>query len=1156
MILVLIAGLTLSATSVALLVFGLNLLYLSWRALCLRPSPSGTIAAGDEPAVCVQLPIYNERHVAERVIDAACNLDWPADRLEVQVLDDSDDETRLIVARAVGRWRSRGVSISHVRRLARTGYKAGALNDGMGCTTAEYLAVFDADFVPPPDFLRRMLPAFADPSVGFAQARWGHLNEAYSWLTRLQALAIDYHFLVEQAVRAGSGYLTNFTGTAGVWRRSAIVDAGGWSSDTLTEDLDLSYRAQLRGWRPSFHEDVVVREELPVEVAAYRRQQLRWATGSFQTAFKLLPALMRSGAGRGVRWQGAVQLLSYAVGPLMLLQLACYPVLLVAQIGHLPVPGLARAALAINLISVAPTVGFVVAQRRRGRGWWHGLPALFCQVLGAGLSLTAVRALVRSRHPGGEFQRTPKYRIERPEQEWRTSEYVGLPDGQVVVEAVLAVGALAVGAWAVKLGSPFVALYSTLFGAGLAALAGLTAGQAVGVVTLRRLGADALVRLRREALLGGLLAVAAALLGAVSLIGDPFEDSYHHWLVAAYLAQTGHLHDPLFGMEDTWLPGYHLLAAGLLRVFGLWQMGVLKAASAVLGLATLAAVYKLADSARQARMAVVLLALNPIFLLTTTSVVAEPLTTALLTGGALAATRRRLGLAALALAGACFTATKAWIWLVALLGVLVLERLGQRRTPRQARARLAWAVPAIVVLGLMQIAFTPATHSVARAAIEVGSATARGSLPGSPWARLGDFAGYFALAALPLVLLAPVGIISELRAGAAARARVRLLYIPALAYLGVVTVLVAGGQYTGSHRYYYPALPALALIAASGLARLPGPASLFATAAAGVAAVMFVPVFVSFAGGNAGVAAAGQASAVVPGRMLTDSPVAAYNSHKPPTDIVGSRSLPADSVASIGWLQAQGITSLVVEDIDYYRASAVFPQLASGQASAPFSRLNGDAYVVPGGKPVHAYRLNADAYQAPLPGPLTIELPLAAPGTGPHLAGPAGSAAGGAGLGSPRLHTAAGWLEPDSGEVADLSSPSRTSWRKTYAFSGAGRVEVVYSVVGSTVQVSARALELSPSVDGVALLNQESASFDDFADSSQTVTGAALWGSVAPSGAWARLRSQTLQMEWSVPARAGVDLSAQRTGDAAGLDFTFGPGWTGADYSITAGRAR
>ncbi len=439
-----IAVAIIGVTSLLLFAFGVNLLYLTWRARKLRPRKMRPTLDGDEPFVCVQVPVYNERYVAERVLDAVCAIDWPAERLEIQVLDDSDDETTSIVARRAAFWRLKGLRVTHVRRGTRTGYKAGALAYGLTLTDAPFIAIFDADFVPPADFLRRIAGAFEDPEVGFAQARWGHLDEGYSWFTRLQALAIDFHFLVEQAVRAADGYFTNFTGTAGIWRRRAIEDSGGWSADTLTEDLDLSYRAQLRGWRAAYVEDLVVPEELPVSIDAYRRQQSRWATGSFQSAFKLLIPVLRSPNRAGVKLQASVHLLSYGIGPLMLMQLICYPALLITLGRHgLPWP-LADAAALVVPVAVAPWFGFIVAQTRLGRRWWSGLPSLFCQVVGAGMSLTAMLALLRATRRGGKFIRTPKHRIEQPGQEWRHQAYVRVGDPRALGEALLGFGALAI----------------------------------------------------------------------------------------------------------------------------------------------------------------------------------------------------------------------------------------------------------------------------------------------------------------------------------------------------------------------------------------------------------------------------------------------------------------------------------------------------------------------------------------------------------------------------------------------------------------------------------------------------------------------------------------------------------------------------------------
>src|SRR5438046_7250468 len=533
----------------------MNLLYLTWRATRLRPARPDPAPQGTEPLVCVQIPIYNERYVAERVIDAVCAIEWPANRLEVQVLDDSDDETAPIVDARVARWRRRGLEGTQVRRQKRTGFKAGALAHGMTLTQAPFIAIFDADFVPPADFLRRTMGVFADESVGFVQARWGHLDEGYSWFTRLQALAIDFHFLVEQAARSAQGYFTNFTGTAGVWRRAAIDDSGGWSSATLTEDLDLSYRAQLRGWRAAYLEDLVVPEELPVSIDAYRSQQSRWATGSFQCAFRLLGPVWRSRNRLATKIQATIHLLAYGVGPLMLVQLVCYPTLLLT-VGRHNIPWQLGDALLLGLgVAISPCLGFIVAQTRRGRPWWTGVPSLFCQVIGAGMSLNVIVALLAAFRTGGTFVRTPKHHIVQRGQEWRDQAYVRVGDPRALLEAALGLGALSILPVAIAMDQTLLAIYSGLFALGFLLVASLSLVDFMEVLALRRLGRRALTLMRAIAPARTLMAIAAALLLVAAQMPEPFEDGYSHWLIAANLAATGTPHDPLFGMEDTWLPG-------------------------------------------------------------------------------------------------------------------------------------------------------------------------------------------------------------------------------------------------------------------------------------------------------------------------------------------------------------------------------------------------------------------------------------------------------------------------------------------------------------------------------------------------------------------------------------------------------------------------
>src|ERR1700686_222573 len=1087
----------LAVTSVLLFGFGLNLLYLTWRATRLMRRPERIVIDGGEPLVCVQIPVYNERYVAERVLDAVCAIDWPRAKLEVQVLDDSDDETTSIVALRAAHWRRGGIQVTHVRRGIRTGYKAGALAHGLTLTDAPLIAIFDADFVPPRDFLRRTVGAFDDPQVGFAQARWGHLDEGYSWFTRLQALAIDFHFLVEQSVRSADGYFTNFTGTAGIWRREAIDDSGGWSADTLTEDLDLSYRAQLRGWHAAYLENLVVPEELPVSIDAYRRQQSRWATGSFQSAFKLLVPVLRSRNRAAVKLQATVHLLAYGIGPLMLLQLMCYPVLLLT-LGRpaLPWP-LGDAAILVVPIAVSPWFGFIVAQTRLGRRWWSGLPSLVCQVVGAGMSLTAFLALFRATRRGGKFIRTPKYRIEMPGQEWRHQAYVRVGDPRALGEAFFGIGALAIMAVASTYPQWLLVLYSSMFALGFLTLASLSAVDALEVLALRNLGRRALARLQRALPAAGLLGLCSLLLVLAARVPEPFEDGYGHWLIAANLASTGHLRDPLFGMEDTWLPAYHVLAAAVLRMFGLWQLGALKALGALLGLVTLSCVYAIAPNTRQARLAVALLALNPVFLFTSGSAVVEPLLTTLLTGAALAAVRGRMKVAALLAALACLTATKAWIWVAAVAGFTAVEVLRRRAPAGRRWPALAWAVPALAVLVFLQLGFAPATHSVARGSFELASATTRGSIPGGPLARVAQLALTYGLAALPLVVFGAVGLWIVIRRWSSGldRATVRFLHFPALVYLAAVFGLVAIGAYTGSHRYLYPALPSLALLAAAALDRYAPAVRLVAVAATGVIAVAFLPAFASFAAGNTGLIAAGRAAAGGSGVLITDSPVVAFYSGRPPSQIDGSLALPPNRQDAIAWMASHGVTDVVLEDISSYRAITLFPDLATGRAAPPFEPLGEQAYYqVAGGKPVFAYRLGtALLTQSIYPGvSACIE---GAPGEGKtvplargivlEVAGKA-VAGEGMGFGVPIVHYPDGWVYSRTATTLDVSTATGTAWKRTYQLDeiggdaapnysfvpipSRGSIEVTYTVDSTGFAVNVRPVRLEPGYSEIGIL--------------------------------------------------------------------------------------
>jgi cellulose synthase/poly-beta-1,6-N-acetylglucosamine synthase-like glycosyltransferase len=377
------------------------------------------------PTVTIQLPLYNEMYVADRLIDAVCRIDYPRDRLEIQVLDDSTDETRSIAELAVRRMAAQGVDIKYFHRANREGYKAGALEAGLKVATGEFIAIFDADFIPTSDFLTRLMPHFGDPAVGMVQARWGHINQDYSLLTKIQAILLDGHFVLEHGARNRSDRFFNFNGTAGVWRRTAIDDAGGWQHDTLTEDLDLSYRAQLRGWRFVFVPDVIAPAEVPVEMNAFKSQQHRWAKGSVQTCRKLLPTILRSNASFGVKVEAFFHLTANFNYILMcVLSLLIFPSMVIRyNMGWYEM-------LLIDIpLFFAATFSFcnfyLFCQREIHRDWVARAKYVpFLMSVGIGLSINNARAVVEAlldRH--SEFTRTPKYRIEANADEWIGKKY-------------------------------------------------------------------------------------------------------------------------------------------------------------------------------------------------------------------------------------------------------------------------------------------------------------------------------------------------------------------------------------------------------------------------------------------------------------------------------------------------------------------------------------------------------------------------------------------------------------------------------------------------------------------------------------------------------------------------------------------------------------
>ncbi len=420
------------------------------------------------PHVVTQLPMYNEKTVAIRIIEAAAAMDYPVSKHEIQVLDDSNDETRGIVDETVARLKKQGINIKAVRREDRVGFKAGALQNGLLQTDAQFVAIFDADFVPYPDFLKKAIPFFIDrPQIGLVQGRWTHLNKKASMITRAQAMGIDGHFMIEQAARSWNNLYMNFNGTAGIFRCQAIKESGGWQHDTLTEDMDLSYRMQIAGWKTEYVPDLEVPAEIPEDINAFKNQQFRWAKGSIQTAIKIIPLLfprLLKGEIPLFKFvQAVLHLTHYSVHPLMLMMaILSMPVLSFVQFS-MPVPLFILLLIAIGLAAGGPSTMYLISQHyigNRKRKAFLMIPAMM--LTGTGLAVNngkaVVEALLRRESP---FLRTPKKGSKKP------GIYKPLKDLTSIFEIL--VGVYCMTSFAMFLGytnflvTPFLALYASGF---------------------------------------------------------------------------------------------------------------------------------------------------------------------------------------------------------------------------------------------------------------------------------------------------------------------------------------------------------------------------------------------------------------------------------------------------------------------------------------------------------------------------------------------------------------------------------------------------------------------------------------------------------------------------------------------------------------------
>jgi cellulose synthase/poly-beta-1,6-N-acetylglucosamine synthase-like glycosyltransferase len=444
-----------------------HLVYLYWRHRNRAPKPKATF---DElPVVTVQLPMFNEMYVAERLIDSVAGLDYPRDRLEIQVLDDSTDETTEIAKAKVEDLVERGYDAVYVHRTDRTGYKAGALEEGVKVAKGDFLLVFDADFVPTPGIIQQLIHHFTDDEVGMVQARWGHLNRDYSLLTQVQSMMLDGHFVIEHIARNRSGRFFNFNGTAGMWRKSTIEDAGGWHHDTLTEDMDLSFRAQLKGWKFIYVPDATAPAEIPCEMNSFKSQQFRWAKGSAQTAKKLLPIVLRAPLPLHVKIEAIFHLTNnFAYVFLIGLAMLQLPNMLLRQ--QMQVPEL----LLLDVPLFAATSGSIVlfyltTHQALYNDLWDAAKRLpLMMALGIGLSLNNARAVAEGLFgKESEFVRTPKHGVVQSTENWVKKEYKAGKNLFSLIEFLLGVYfvvtillAAVIGAWA---SIPFLVLFMAGF---------------------------------------------------------------------------------------------------------------------------------------------------------------------------------------------------------------------------------------------------------------------------------------------------------------------------------------------------------------------------------------------------------------------------------------------------------------------------------------------------------------------------------------------------------------------------------------------------------------------------------------------------------------------------------------------------------------------
>jgi cellulose synthase/poly-beta-1,6-N-acetylglucosamine synthase-like glycosyltransferase len=577
----------------------------------------------DLPIVTIQLPIYNEKYVIQRLIESVTQIEYPKHLLEIQVLDDSTDDTIQIAGKTVEKYQKDGFNIVHIHRTDRSGYKAGALKNGLEQAQGEFVAIFDADFIPGKNFLRDTVPFFKDAKIAMVQTRWGHINWDYSLLTVGQSIGIDGHFAIEQASRIWSGLFMNFNGTAGIWRKTAIYDAGGWQADTLTEDLDLSYRALLQGWKMKFLQRTVCPAELPVQINAFKSQQHRWAKGSIQTAKKNVPRILKADIPWFTKYQAILHLTHYMVHPLMLtVALLSIPLLKISTLFHNFSTIFITAAF-FALATFGPSSLYVFSQRELYKNWYQRicyLPILMC--LGTGIAISNAKAVLEALfNIESGFLRTPKFRVESKSDDWKNKSYVAPTDFLVILEFFMGIYCL-IGLYLFLSNrgyfiGPFLAIYTSgfLYVATITFIHSFSSQNSM-LRTIWKM-------LIKHKDIGLILLIGFLLRLLRSFHGGPLNpDEYS-------LVPVGWINIPQ-DPDKIWLPLYYVFSMLIAGILGSGTLVALKLINISLSLITIFLVYMISKDRKSGLIASLILALTPMDILASSMSIRAPLMTVFL----------------------------------------------------------------------------------------------------------------------------------------------------------------------------------------------------------------------------------------------------------------------------------------------------------------------------------------------------------------------------------------------------------------------------------------------------------------------------------------------------------------------------------------------